>query len=62
VTDTVPISGIVRDPEDDMIVACAATVAADFIVTRDKDLLALRTYGACRMVTPRELLNELSRR
>ena len=59
VTDPVPLSGVVRDPEDDMVVACAATVAADFIVTRDKDLLALGSYAGTRMVTPRELLDHL---
>lgn len=62
VNDPLPISGIVRDPEDDMIVACAATVEADFLVTRDKDLLALGSYGATRIVTPHEFLTGLSGR
>lgn len=60
VHDPVPISGVVRDPEDDMIIACAATVGAEFLVTRDKDLLALGTYGTTRIVTPREFLTEFS--
>ena len=61
VHDPVTVKGVVRDPEDDMIVACAATVAADFIVTRDKDLLTLGTYGAIRIVTPRQFLDELGK-
>jgi len=59
VHDPVPISGVVRDPQDDMIVACAATVAAEFLITRDKDLLALVAYGPTRMVTPRQFLSEI---
>ena len=59
VNDPSPVAGAVRDPEDDMIVACAAAVAADFIVTRDKDLLALRSYDRIRIVTPREFLDLL---
>jgi putative PIN family toxin of toxin-antitoxin system len=62
VHDSVPVSGVVRDPEDDMIIACAATVAAEYLVTRDKDLLALGKYGVTWIVTPREFLTELSRR
>jgi uncharacterized protein len=60
VNDPSPVSGAVRDPKDDMIVACAVTVAAEFIVTRDKDLLALQNYGSSRIVTPREFLNVLA--
>jgi putative PIN family toxin of toxin-antitoxin system len=62
VTDAIAVSGVVRDPEDDMIVACAATVSADFVITRDKDLLILQSYGLIRFVTPREFLIELSKR
>ena len=39
VRDLPPIAGIVRDPEDDMILACALKGQADSIVTGDKDLL-----------------------
>jgi putative PIN family toxin of toxin-antitoxin system len=39
------VHGIVaRDPNDDMIVACALAASADYIVTRDKDLLSLRRH------------------
>jgi len=33
-----------RDPDDDAVLACALAARADFIVTGDKDLLALGTY------------------
>ena len=35
-----------------MIVACAVKAQADFIVTRDKDLLSLGSYAGIAMVTP----------
>jgi predicted nucleic acid-binding protein len=44
------IRGVVRDPNDDMIVACAVAAGADYIVTRDKDLLALGEYDGIAMI------------
>lgn len=42
-----PALQVVRDPYDNMIVACALVADADYIVTRDKDLLSLgRERGA----------------
>src|ERR1700674_1189185 len=38
VTDVPDVRGVVRDPNDDMIVACALAARAGYIVTRDKDL------------------------
>ncbi len=54
-----PLTGIVRDPNDDMIIACASAASADYIVTRDKDLLSLRVYDAITMVTPEVFMETL---
>jgi putative PIN family toxin of toxin-antitoxin system len=51
------ISGICRDPNDDFILECAATGNADLIVTGDKDLLSLKTYGITKILTPRQYLD-----
>lgn len=59
VTALPPLAGICRDPNDDMVVACAVAVQAQYLVTRDKDLLTLRQYAGIRMVTPHELLQLL---
>ena len=54
------LSGIVaRDPNDDMIVACAVAAGADYIVTRDDDLLSLRTYESITMTTPEAFMGIL---
>lgn len=46
------LSGIVRDPRDDMVVACALDGKADTIVSRDKDLLSLGSVRGISIVTP----------
>jgi uncharacterized protein len=56
VYDLPPLRGIVRDPNDDMILACAITGTADYIVTRDDDLLSLETYEGITIVTPEAFL------
>jgi uncharacterized protein len=52
VTDLPPLSGVVRDPNDDVIVAAALAARADYLVSRDKDLLALGSYQGVAVVTP----------
>jgi uncharacterized protein len=44
VSDVSEMHGIVRDPDDDKIIAYAVAAGADYLVTRDKDLLALVEY------------------
>jgi predicted nuclease of predicted toxin-antitoxin system len=51
-TDLPPLTGIVRDPNDDMIVACAVAAGGSHVVTRDHDLLALGVYEEITIVTP----------
>lgn len=47
-----PLHGVVRDPNDDVIVATAVAAGAAYLVARDKDLLALKSYKGTTMVTP----------
>ena len=54
-----PSVDVVRDPEDNMIVACAAIAKAEYLVSRDKDLLALGEYSGIRMLTPEAFLSVL---
>ncbi len=51
------LTGVCRDPKDNFILECAVTGGADCIVTGDKDLLSLDPYGAIRIVTPRQYLD-----
>ena len=38
------IKGVVRDSTDDMVLACCLKAHADYLVTRDEDLLTLKRY------------------
>lgn len=50
------------DPGDNFLLAMAQAGEADFLVTGDKkDVLALKTFGATRIVTARQMLVELDR-
>ena len=61
VTD-LPTIKLVRDSADDKIVACALAADADYIVTRDKDLLSLGGHEGIRMITPERFLHLLRQR
>jgi len=50
------IPAFTRDPKDDKVVACALAGDAGYIITLDKDILALRALGDVHMVTPDEFL------
>jgi len=51
-----PFPAICRDPNDDMVLACALAAAAQYLVTRDKDLLVLQQYEGIAIITPEALL------
>jgi uncharacterized protein len=44
---------ICRDPDDDMIIACAVEAGADYIVTGDQDLLTLKKFKNIIILSPR---------
>ncbi|MDI6757928.1 MAG: putative toxin-antitoxin system toxin component, PIN family [Endomicrobiia bacterium] len=52
---------VCRDAKDDMLLECAVTGRADFIVTGDKDLLSLKTFRKTLIVTPRKFLQSLGK-
>ncbi|MCW5696854.1 MAG: putative toxin-antitoxin system toxin component, PIN family [Bauldia sp.] len=53
------VSGVVRDPNDDMVLACAVGGSAQHIVTRDKDLLSLGNYADIAIVAPETFIHVL---
>jgi putative PIN family toxin of toxin-antitoxin system len=48
-----------RDPKDDPLLACAAQGGADYLVTGDNDLLALKAFRGIRIVSPSAFLGLL---
>jgi uncharacterized protein len=61
-TDLPPLIGIVRDPNDDMVVATAVRAHADYIVTRDRDLLSLERHEGITIITPEAFMAILRKR
>ena len=51
-SEKISVKGL-RDAADAKIIACAIAGKADYIVTGDKDLLALKEYKGIRIVTPK---------
>ena len=51
---------VCRDPDDDMLLALAATGGANFIVTGDGDLLVLNPFGSVAIITPRQFVDGYS--
>jgi len=56
-----PITAVARDPNDDMIIACAVKGRAECIVTRDKDLLSLGSYECVAVTIPEAFRQQLRR-
>ena len=46
-----------RDPSDDQFLSLANQIKADFIISFDKDLLALKRFKKTEIVTPGEFLS-----
>ena len=59
VVEAVPDVRVVRDPNDDMIVGCALAANADYLVSRDKDLLSLGAHEGISIVDPEAFLQIL---
>ncbi|MBA4368089.1 MAG: putative toxin-antitoxin system toxin component, PIN family [Desulfobacterium sp.] len=48
------LSGVCRDPDDDLVLLCAAETKTSYLVTGDKDLLVLKEYQDTKIISPRD--------
>ena len=53
------IKVVANDPNDNMVVACAIKAKAQYIVTRDDDILVIGKYKGIKIVTPEEFMDFL---
>ena len=60
VLDTVQVTGVSKDPDDDKYLAAAIAGRASLVVTGDLHLLTVGEYEGVRIVTPRAFLDLLS--
>jgi putative PIN family toxin of toxin-antitoxin system len=59
VTPTERLDVIKHDPPDNRILECAVAANSDYIISADKDLLRLGTYGNARILKVADFLNAL---
>ena len=59
VNPEIKIDAIKADPDDNMILECAVTSGASYIVSGDKHLLDLKEYGMIKIITPKAALDLL---
>ena len=50
------VSGVCRDPNDDVILETAVAAKAEFLVAGDRDLLSLESFQGIAIITPAEYL------
>lgn len=53
------IPKISRDPDDDLLVACAVVGEANVLVSGDQDLLTLKQVGQIHILTPTQFLDSI---
>lgn len=58
---SVPVSGVATHPEDDLILATAASEVVDYLVTGDRQLQRLGTFHDVAIVSPGDFLAILTR-
>jgi putative PIN family toxin of toxin-antitoxin system len=52
---------VCRDPKDDMVIEAALAGEAQYIVTGDEDLLALKEFESIEILIPKSFLEELDK-
>ena len=53
------LTAVPKDVDDNPVLACAVDGRADYLVTGDPDLLALKVFAAIKIVTPDQFLKVL---
>ena len=55
------VHGVAAHPEDDLVLATAVSAAAEYLVTGDRELQRLGSYGGVTILNPRAFLDLLQR-
>ncbi len=53
------VSGICRDPDDDIFISCALNADAGYIVTGDRALINVGQYRGIRIISPADFIKLL---
>ena len=60
VTSTEKLDVVKADPNDNIIVECAAAAGSDYLVTGDHGILGLGSYEKTQIITPAEFMDILT--
>lgn len=58
---TIDVAGVATHPEDDLVLATAASARADYLVTGDRQLLRLGSFEGVSILSPADFLIVLDR-
>jgi uncharacterized protein len=58
IKETVTVSGICRDPEDDKFLSCALSASAKLLITGDKDLSVIGRYRSVKILSASDFLKK----
>jgi uncharacterized protein len=58
VKESVTVSGIYKDHEDDKFLSCALSASANFLITGDKDLLVIGKYRSVKILRASDFLKK----
>ena len=61
VAPTERLDVVKSDPDDNKIIECAVAAGSDYLVTGDKDILSLGSYGKTQMIKPSDFLAIITR-
>ena len=53
----IKVKAVPEDPKDNIIIECALSADADYIITGDNHLLKLKEYKNIKILTPKEFLD-----
>lgn len=60
-TKTPELHLVEEDPDDDKFIECAVALKAQFVISGDKALVAVKNYMGIKIVTPKEFLGRCPR-
>lgn len=53
---TIPVAGVATHPEDDLVLSTVASASADYLATRDRQLLKIISFRGATIVHPADLV------
>ena len=52
----IKVNAVPEDPKDNIVIECALSAGADYIITGDNHLLKLKEFKGIKILTPKEFL------